>query len=61
MNDEFANFIKEEKHVRPPLEPRNALSGGRTNAIILHHVGSMGYVDFTSLYPYIQKYGEFPS
>ena len=60
MNDEFANFIKEEKHIRPPLEPRNALSGGRTNAIILHHVGSMGYVDFTSLYPYIQKYGEFP-
>ena len=33
MNDEFANFIKTEKHIKPPLEPRNALSGGRTNAV----------------------------
>ena len=57
---EFSDFIQNDKDIRPPLEPRNSLSGGRTNAIILHHVGNIGYVDFTSLYPYIQKYGEFP-
>jgi hypothetical protein len=50
MNDEFANFIKAYK---------TAKSGGRNNAAILHHVGSMGYVDFISLYPYIQKNVEF--
>ena len=55
----FQNFVNQSQ-VKQPLDPRNALCGGRTNAFILHHKGSIGYVDFTSLYPYIQKYGEFP-
>ena len=59
-NEEFYDYVKNQGELRPRLEPRNALAGGRTNAIILHHAGRMGYVDFTSLYPYIQKYGEFP-
>lgn len=59
-DQEFKEFHDKEKDIRPPINPRNALSGGRTNAILLHHVGSIGYVDFTSLYPYIQKYGIFP-
>ena len=58
-DDNFYNFVNGNE-VRKPLEPRDALAGGRTNAFVIHHEGSMGYVDFTSLYPYIQKYGYFP-
>ena len=58
---DFRVFVKQaETCIKKPLDPRDALAGGRTNAFILHHVGSIGYVDFTSLYPYIQKYGIFP-
>ena len=60
LDIEFSDFIRNKNEIRPPLEPRNALSGGRTNAIVLHHVGKMGNSDITSLYPYIQKNGEFP-
>ena len=60
LDIEFSDFIHNENDIRPPLEPRNALSGSRTNAIVLHHVGKMSYRDITSLYPYIQKNGEFP-
>ena len=56
-NSEFADFVKNEGEIRPALQPRESLTGGRTNAIVLCHEG---YVDFTSLYPYIQKYGAFP-
>lgn len=56
----FKDFVKSEQSFHPPLNPRNALAGGRTNAIVLHYRGSAGYVDFTSLYPYVQKYGIFP-
>ena len=55
----FAQFVK-ESNVEKPLNPRDALAGGRTNAFNLHHVEKIGYVDFTSLYPYIQKYGTLP-
>ena len=58
-DDNFYSFVNDNE-IREPLEPRDALAGGRTNAFVLHHEGSMGYVDFTSLYPYIQKYGYFP-
>ena len=47
-----------------PLHPRDAFFGGRTNAIRLHCEASVGspirYVDFTSLYPWVCKYGIFP-
>lgn len=60
-NDEFfKQFAKSQRTIRPPLKPRDALSGGRTNSIVLHYKGSIGYIDFTSLYPYVQKYGVFP-
>ncbi len=42
------------------MNPRDALSGGRTNAIALYYKMVSDYVDFTSLYPYVQKYGIFP-
>ena len=56
---EFREFI-DENDVKKPLNPRDALTGGRTNAFILHQQGNIGYVDFTSLYPFIQKNGLFP-
>ena len=50
--------------VHEPLNPRDALFGGRTNAFKLHHKcgphEQIKYQDYTSLYPDIQKYGVFP-
>ena len=48
----------------PPLEPRDAFFGGRTGAATLYAKAEEGedisYVDFTSLYPSINKYGTYP-
>eukprot|EP00057_Strongylocentrotus_purpuratus_P035473 XP_799265.2 PREDICTED: uncharacterized protein LOC594742 [Strongylocentrotus purpuratus] len=47
-----------------PLNPREAFYGGRTNASCLLYECKAGekikYVDFTSLYPSINKYGSYP-
>ncbi|XP_054622457.1 uncharacterized protein LOC129182178 [Dunckerocampus dactyliophorus] len=47
-----------------PLDPRAALYGGRTAAIRLRHVVSPGervnYVDFTSLYPFVNAHFHYP-
>ena len=60
-NDVLMNsIVKEENDLRLPLNPRDALSGGRTETISLYHEGVIDYIDFTSLYPYVQKYGKFP-
>ncbi|XP_049338297.1 uncharacterized protein LOC125803858 isoform X1 [Astyanax mexicanus] len=46
------------------LKPRQALFGGRTNALHLHYVAQPGeridYYDFTSLYPYVNKTKNYP-
>jgi hypothetical protein len=46
------------------LNPREAFMGGRTNATCLKYKCKKGekihYRDFTSLYPYINKYGIYP-
>ncbi|KAF8794344.1 hypothetical protein HNY73_002335 [Argiope bruennichi] len=42
------------------LNPRDSFFGGRTNAIKLHHEGNIKYVDFTSLYPWVNKYCLYP-
>ena len=48
----------------PPLEPREAFFGGRTEGVTLHAVAGEGeeirYVDITSLYPYINKTSTYP-
>ena len=48
----------------PPLEPRDAFFGGRTGATTLYAKTSEGedisYQDFTSLYPWVNKYGTYP-
>jgi len=47
-----------------PLKPRDAFYGGRVNAIRLYakapEAESIRYVDFTSLYPYVNKYTRYP-
>jgi hypothetical protein len=47
-----------------PINPRDALFGGRTNAIKLYHKckedEKIKYYDFTSLYPWAQKYCAYP-
>ncbi|KAK3107046.1 hypothetical protein FSP39_005868 [Pinctada imbricata] len=62
-NEELCNFFS-ELDVQERLEPRDAFMGGRTNAIKLKHVCNenerIHYVDFCSLYPYVQKYCQFP-
>ena len=44
--------------------PREALSGGHTMAFNLYHKckgdEKIKYIDYTSLYPYVQKYGIYP-
>ena len=56
-------FLKASE-LRDPLNPHDALFGGRTNAAKLYHriIGDerIKYVDITSLYPFVQKYCEYP-
>ena len=48
----------------PPLNPRDAFCGGRTNAIKLHHRVTpdqkIHYIDYTSLYPWVNKTCVYP-
>ena len=50
--------------VQTRLEPRDTFFGGHTNAVKLYHKVGPGeklkYVDFTSLYPTVNKYDEYP-
>jgi len=49
-----------------PLHHRDAFFGGRTNAVKLHHKidavqeEQIKYMDVTSLYPWVNKTGEYP-
>ena len=47
-----------------PLNNRDALYGGRTEALCLHHKvdenETIQYCDVMSLFPYICKYNKFP-
>ncbi|XP_078499011.1 uncharacterized protein LOC144828487 [Lissotriton helveticus] len=59
----LCSFLK--THDLPtPLEPRDALFGGRTNAIQLYKAVGEGekihYYDFTSLYPFVNKMKLYP-
>jgi len=55
---------KNEKDIRPDLNPRDALFGGRTNASVLYYKvkndEKIKYVDFTSVYPSVMKIKTFP-
>ena len=47
-----------------PLKPKDCFKGGRTNAYRLYYEVQDGekiyHIDICSLYPYINKYGEYP-
>ena len=46
-NDVLMNrIVKEENDLRLPLNPRDALSGGRTETISFYHEGVIDYIDF---------------
>ena len=61
---EFDSLNLSNSNYSTPLNPRDALFGGRTNALKLYHKCMPGekiyYNDFTSLYPYVQKVGKYP-
>ena len=62
-NSAVRDFVN-QLDIVAPLNPRDAFCGGRTNAIKLYHQTeadeTVDYYDFTSLYPYVNKNGEYP-
>lgn len=57
---ELQSFSSELK-VQDPLNPRDALYGGRTNATHFNCCEwDMQYVDVCSMYPYVLKSNRFP-
>ncbi|CAL1296137.1 unnamed protein product [Larinioides sclopetarius] len=52
--------IMEGHEIVDRLNPRDAFFGGRTNAVKLYFEGQAKYIDFTSLYPWVNKYCEYP-
>ena len=60
----FVNKFVSTLSLVHPLQPRDAFFGGRTGAIALHSVAKEGeeirYVDFTSLYPWVNKHCSYP-
>jgi len=63
---EFEPPEEEKEEERLPLKTRDALYGGRTEAMRLHYRVRDGeetiqYVDVMSLYPWVCKYFKFPS
>ncbi|XP_056001762.1 uncharacterized protein LOC130048746 [Ostrea edulis] len=59
-NSDLQEFLQ-GVDIQDPLNPRDVLYGGRTNATRLYcEEGDMRYVDVCSLYPYVLKYKPFP-
>ncbi|KAG8192310.1 hypothetical protein JTE90_002131 [Oedothorax gibbosus] len=58
-NGELLKFL-ETHEVEDRLNPRDAFFGGRTNAVCLKYEGNAKYIDFTSLYPWCNKYARYP-
>lgn len=60
-NKEMSDYINTHDLLEyPPLKVRDAFYGGRVENMIKAIKGKIKYVDFTSLYPYINKYGRYP-
>ncbi len=64
QQDPDVKTFMESFHLTTRLEPREAFFGGRTNAIKLYDQTEEGeeihYVDFTSLYPWVNKNCTYP-
>lgn len=54
---QLQEFLKDHE-IQDRLNPRDSFYGGRTNAIKLCHEGPAKYIDFTSLYPWCNKYAQ---
>ncbi|XP_071964130.1 uncharacterized protein [Antedon mediterranea] len=58
------SIVSKVPFIRQTLNPRDAFFGGRTNASCLFYKVKPGeeinYIDYTSLYPYVNKYGTYP-
>ena len=63
QNPELQQFA-ETLDIQDRLNPRDSFFGGRTNASKLYHKmdgeSTIKYVDFTSLYPWVNKYTKYP-
>lgn len=65
-NTSIQEYIDTLEHLKiEPLNPRDAFMGGRTGVCRLYHKclpdEKILYQDVTSLYPYINKYGRYPT
>ena len=63
--DKEMKLFVDSLDVQDRLNPRDSFFGGRTNAIRLHHKiqnedETIEYYDFTSLYPWTNKYCRYP-
>ncbi|PFX13997.1 hypothetical protein AWC38_SpisGene21885 [Stylophora pistillata] len=65
-SDPVLRNFTQSLQITTPLQPREAFFGGRTGATTLYHrIDStqreqIRYVDVTSEYPWVNKYGEYP-
>jgi hypothetical protein len=63
QNTELKQFV-ESLDIIDRLDPRKSFFGGRTNASQLYYKAEeqeeIKYVDFTSLYPWVNKYCQYP-
>ncbi|GBM07440.1 hypothetical protein AVEN_26505-1 [Araneus ventricosus] len=60
-NDVSLKEICSQLEIVERMNPRDAFYGGRTNATRLFYQGEAKYIDFTSLYPYVNKYCSYPT
>ena len=61
QDDEGLGATIRSYRLQEPLNPRDAFFGGRTNAVRMFVEGEpLHYYDFTSLYPWVNKYCEYP-
>ena len=63
-DDISVKYFVEKTKIKPPINAREALFGGRTNAFKLYHKvknnEKIKYIDINSLYPSVQFYCEYP-
>ena len=63
-NEELQNVIN-KLDLEPRLNPRDSFFGGRTNSCRMYYQAKedeiIRYVDYTSLFPYTNKYAEYPT
>ncbi len=64
VDPELRAWLRRQEIVEP-IQVRDCLYGGRTNALVLYYLcrahEQIKYSDVTSLYPFVQKYKRYPS